>query len=185
MDLGTPVVTGPAGQRWTMYGYFGFYNTPTGNSDYPLDGIPPSAFTPGDWAVEAPGGRDIAAFRIPLRVPPPLAWQNRGTLPPLSGTRDLTLTWDPAGYTPRERITASASSGAAFVSCQAQAVAGSVTIPAALIAQLPRADTGMVQLLLTAVNTSPQLYTMPLVGGGAFPGVSTFSYLEAVTAVWE
>jgi uncharacterized protein (TIGR03437 family) len=182
LDSGTPVVTGPGGVRIPMDGMGGHYTTPLPDSSYKLEAIPPSSFTPGDWAVEVPGGKDISPTRVPLRTPPALLWKNRATLSAVSRTADLVLSWDPAGYTDQEWMQGTFGAGGGFVACQAPATAGSITIPAALISQVPATTAApMVQLLLTSVPATPLLYSAPLVSGGSVPGLSTFSYLEAVT----
>lgn len=182
-DAGTPVVTGPGSVRITMDGNFGHYSTTPSDTSYPLVSLPPSSFAPGDWAVEVPGGKNVAAFRAALRIPPALRWINRATVSPVSRASDLTLQWDPTGYADREWMQGSVGVGAGSVICLAPATAGSITIPASLIAQLPAVTsvTPMVQLLLTPANSSPVVYSVPLVGGGAFPGMATFSYLEVVS----
>jgi uncharacterized protein (TIGR03437 family) len=182
-DAGTPVVTGPGGVRITMDGDFGHYSTTPSDTSYPLDSLPPSSFAPGDWAVEVPGGKNVAAFRAALRIPPALRWINRATVSPVSRASDLTLQWEPTGYADREWMQGSVGVGTGSVICQAPATAGSITIPASLIAQLPAVTsaTPMVELLLTPANSNPVVYSVPLVGGGAFPGIATFSYLEAVS----
>lgn len=182
LDAGTPVVTGPGGVRITMDGSFGHYSTTPSDTTYTLDAIPPSSFVPGDWSVQAPGGNDVAAFHANLRIPPALHWTNRATVSPVSRTSDLILKWDPTGYTDREWMQGSIGVGAGSVICQAPATAGSITIPPALIAQLPATTSAapMVQLLLTPANLNPVLYSVPLVGGGSFPGLATFSHLEMV-----
>jgi hypothetical protein len=75
--------------------------------------------------------------------------------------------------------------GAASVICQAPATAGSITIPASLLAQLPATPTTAtgtprVELLLTPTDANPDLYSVPLAGGSTVPGVATFTYLEMV-----
>jgi hypothetical protein len=74
--------------------------------------------------------------------------------------------------------------GAASVICQAPATAGSITIPASSIAQLPTAPTTAtgtkVELLLTPTDANPDLYSVPLARGGTVPGIATFTYLEFV-----
>ena len=183
-DAGLPVVTGPGGVRITMDGNFGRYSTPPPDASYPLDSLPPSSFAPGDWAVEVPGGKNVAAFHVALRVPPALRWLNRATVSPVSRASDLTLQWDPTGYSDREWMQGSVGVGAGSVTCQAPATAGSITIPSSLIAQLPALTsfTPMVELLLTPANSNPVVYSVPLASGGTFPGIATFSYLEVVSA---
>ena len=182
-DAGRPVVTGPGGVRIVMDGDIGHYSTAPSDTSYPLASLPASPFVAGDWAVEAPGGMNGDAFRTALRVPAPLQWLNRARVSPVSRTSDLTLEWDATGYTNSEWMRGSVGVGAASVTCQAPATAGSITIPASLIAQLPAATnfTPLVELLLTPDNRSPLVYSAPVVGGAAFPGVATFSYLEAVS----
>lgn len=184
LDAGTPVVVGPGGVRLSMSGYGGFYSTSPSATTYALDAIPLSIFAPGDWSVQTSGGRDIAAFQAGLRVPPPLQWTNRATISPVSRTNDLVLKWDPTGYTDREWMLGSIGVGASSVICQAPATAGSITIPASSIMQLPptrKTATGAnVELFLTPTDANPDLYSAPLTGGGTVPGIATFSYLEMV-----
>jgi uncharacterized protein (TIGR03437 family) len=183
-DAGVPVVAGPGGARIPMDGIAGHYSTKPSDATYPLEAVPPSSFVPGDWSVEAPGGRDIAAFQIALRFPPPLRWTNRATISPVSRTNDLILTWDATGYTDREWMQGSIGVGAGSIMCQSPATTGSIIIPASLIAQLPAATTStgtpMVELLLRPPNANPSLYAAPLVTGGSIPGLAIFSYLEMV-----
>jgi hypothetical protein len=112
-----------------------------------------------------------------------MQWTNRASLSPVSRAKDLVLTWNATGYSEREWMRGSIGIGIGYVGCQAPAAAGSITIPASMLAQLPDAKGArpMVQLLLTPSPDNPVLYAVPLVGGGSFPGVATFSYLEAVT----
>jgi uncharacterized protein (TIGR03437 family) len=179
-DAGMPVVTGPGGVRITMAYAFGYYSTTPSDTRYTLDSLPPSSFAPGEWAVEAPGGNIVAAFRTAIRIPPALRWISRTTVSPVSRTSDLTLKWDPSGYTDQEWMQGSVGVSAGSVTCLAPASAGSVTIPTTLIAQLPVPANfpPIVQLQLTPANSNPAVYSAPLVGGGSIPGISTFSYLE-------
>jgi hypothetical protein len=64
---------------WQLRAYFA---TPS-NTTYTLDAIPPSSFVSGDWSVQGPGGKDIAAFRADLRIPPSLHWTNRAAISPV------------------------------------------------------------------------------------------------------
>ncbi len=182
LDAGTVIATGPGGVRLLMGGIFGYYNSAPLQTSYSLDAIPPSPFVTGDWAVETSGGTNVAAFRAALRIPPALRWLNRASVSPVSRSNDLTLRWDPAGYTDQEWMQGSIGLGVGAVICQAPAAAGAITIPASLIAQLPEPTNikPTVQLLLTPDNANPLLYSAPLVGGGTIPGVSTFSFLEVV-----
>ena len=188
-DSGRPEVAGPTGRRWPMEGMFAHFQAMLSDPEqtYDLAAVPPSTLAAGEWAVEAPGGADIAAFRVPLRIAPPLRWLNRAALPRVGRSADLTLSWDPAGYTDRERVRAGLSRGMNGISCEAPATAGSITIPASLIARVPPDARGsaFASLLLVPSNVTPALYSLPLKDGGVVRGVSTFSYLEGVTVTWE
>ena len=182
LDSGRPVVTGPGGERITMEGDYGSFYTVASTDTYTIDAIPPSPLAPGAWKVDVPGGKDIGAFQTGFRVPPPLRWTNRAEVSPVSRSSDLVLKWDPTAYTDREWMQGSLGVGTGYLACQGPASTGSLTIPASLVSQLPTESvaTPMVQLLLTPVNSTPVLYSVPLVAGGTFPGVATFSYLEMV-----
>ncbi len=186
-DSGLPEVAGPVG-RWPMDGQLAHFQAMLSDPDqtYDLAAVPPSSLIPGDWAVEAPGGTDIAAFRIPLRIAPPLRWLNRDAVR-VARSADFTLAWDPAGYTGGERVRAGLSWGLNGISCEAPATAGSITIPAALIERLPADPRGpaMASLLFVPSNLTPSLYSLPLREGGVVRGLATFSYLESVTVTWE
>jgi hypothetical protein len=112
-----------------------------------------------------------------------LRWTNRASVSKVSRAKDLTLTWDRAGYTDREWVQASIYAGSAAADCQAPATAGSITIPASLISQLPDsgAAAARVQLMLAPANSNPTLYAVPLIGGGTFPGVSSFGFLDTAS----
>jgi hypothetical protein len=178
-DAGIPVVTGPGAVRLAMAGSFGYYHTTPSDASYTLDTVPPSPFGPGEWTLRVPGGVDVAASQVVLPIAPALRWTNRATVSPVSRTSDLTLRWDPTGYTDRDGMYGSIGAGGAFVGCQAPAAVGIITMPASLIAQLPASPT-MVTLLLTPVSNNPILYSLPLAKGGSFPGVFTYSYLESI-----
>ena len=186
IESGTPVVTGPGGARITMDGSFGHYTTAPEETTYKADAIPPARFAGGGWSVEVPAGKDVAGFQAVLRTAPALRWTNRASVSPVSRVDDLVLKWDPSGYS-GEWMQGSIGVGASAVICQAPATAGSITIPSSLIAQLPAVATTstgrpMVELLLTPGDGGPTLYQVPLVGGGSFQGVATFSDLEMVWA---
>ena len=183
LDGGVPVVVGSTGVRLPMEGGHGYYSKSFSAMTYTLDAIPASFFATGDWWVEAPGGRDVAAFQASLRIPPILRWTNRASVSTVSRANDLTLTWDRAGYTDREWVQASVHVGSAAADCQTPATAGSITIPASLISQLPDSGAAVarVQLMLTPANRDLALYTVPLIGGGTFPGVSSFGFLDTAS----
>lgn len=178
MDAGQPVLSGP-GVRIPMEGAIAQY-PPLSTATYPLDKVPPSMFLPGIWSVSSQGGRDVGAFQVDLRLPPPLAWTNRATLGPVSRAKDLVLTWDPAGYGESEWMFGSIAIGAEYVECGAPASAGKVTIPASLLAQLSAGSRARVQLVLTP-RGDPVLYSLPRTNGGALFGTAQFGHLEMVT----
>ena len=182
VDSGTPVVTGPGGLRIPMEGFPGYYHSTSQGKNFMLDSIPASIFGPGEWAVEVPGGSYIAAFRAALRVPPALRWINRSTVSPVSRERDLTLKWDPMGYTDQEWVQCNLDSGRSSISCHAPATTGSLSIPASLIAQLstPILFPAMLTLIVAPIDSNPVRYTVPLVKGGVIPGIASFGYLESI-----
>ncbi|MFB3777075.1 MAG: hypothetical protein ACE141_05665 [Bryobacteraceae bacterium] len=183
-DAGLPMVVGSTGVRLPMEGGHGFYSRTFSAMTYVPAAIPASFFVTGDWWVNVPGGKDIAAFQAGLRIPPMLRWTNRASVSTVSREKDLTLTWDSAGYTDREWVQAGVYAGSAAAFCQAPATAGSITIPAALISQLPGGGSAAarVQLTLSPARDEPALYTVPLVGGGTFPGVFSLGYSDTEPA---
>ena len=187
-DSGRPEVAGP-GRRWPMEGEFAHFQAMLSDPEQTYDLAVGAALHARGRRMGRRSARRRRYRRFPRAAPhrAAAALAQPRALPRVGRSADLTLSWDPAGYTDRERVRAGLSRGMNGISCEAPATAGSITIPASLIARVPPDARGpaFASLLLVPSNVTPALYSLPLKDGGVVRGVATFSYLEGVTVTWE
>jgi len=114
--------------------------------------VPDGFFVGGFWTLTAPGGDDIEPFSVPLSVPGPI---RADTPAAVNRSEDLELAWNPEGFTESETMSASVISllpaGEDLeirrfkqAICSAPATAGSITIPARELSQLPATQEGVI-----------------------------------------
>lgn len=180
---GSLVLTGPAGQRLAVSGYFGQYFGATGSTEpagSPAQ-LPPPFFSAGAWALSVSGDDYVADFQQILQLPPELKWTNRDSLTTISRTSDTAITWDPAGYSATDIAGIALRGGSTSeVDCQVPANAGSVTLPRSLLGQLtPTTDA----LLSVGVFSSPKdrlRFNVPTKAGGTMPVVFGYGFGETL-----
>ena len=171
-------VTGPGDFRQRLSG--GYYVTPNSSMRYSLDGVPPSIFVPGEWKLIATGGLPNP-FTTTLRVPPPLRW-DRSSLTDISRAKDLTLRWDPSGYTQREWMAGAILVNNVGVLCRVPATTGSMTIPASFLAAVPQVGSRSAEATLQLSPSSRELSSFDVPWNGTPPGrgLATFVYMETL-----
>lgn len=138
-------LSGPGGTQKMMEAapgaYFGFL---MGSGENPL-----TYFTPGDYTLAGSGGAQVGAFSSTVAVGAPVQWTNAAGLQTLSRGRDQEITWNAGGENDdvlvmgmswRGDITANYEAG--VVVCAERANAGKLTIPGAMLEQLPAAEGG-------------------------------------------
>ena len=135
-------------------------------------------FVPGEWRLNIAAGLS-AAFSTPLLVPPPIRW-NRAGLSPVARTSDLTLRWNTEGYSNREWMAGKIVAGSAGVVYRVPATAGSLTIPAALLARLPASTSNTAVLELFPLTSNLSTFAIPVTNEVEGIGLSTFSYSETI-----
>ena len=98
----------------------------------------------GTWGVAGDGGDDVAPFTAELDVAAPILWTNKDAIARIDRTQDLTVTWKATG----EESGGAVVSGAVVTSgqtdilvsqfaCVAPMSGGTLTVPAAILSQLP------------------------------------------------
>ena len=94
---------------------------------------------PGEFAIAGPGGGGVGAFRWTLQAAPRLEWTNAAAAAAVDRSRDLELRWKPgAGIAVSLAMNVDQESTAsAMTFCVADAARGRLTIPRALLANLP------------------------------------------------
>jgi uncharacterized protein (TIGR03437 family) len=138
------------------------------------DALPPSIFQPGTWQLSAPN------FSQPLQLPPTIQLQNFAALQSIDTTRDLTITWNPSGYSKSDLLllNLAAATSPWFTSssifCHAAAATGSLTIPAAQLQAIPKSAN------LSTFITSSQTpnFRLPQPDGSTQPLQVTYNFWE-------
>lgn len=94
---------------------------------------------PGDFEIAAPGGGGVGAFRWTMQPAPRVEWTNVAAAAVVDRSRDLELRWKPgSGIAVALAMNVDQESTAsAMTFCVADAARGSLTIPRALLANVP------------------------------------------------
>jgi uncharacterized protein (TIGR03437 family) len=118
----------------------------------------PGYMTAGSYTISGPGGADVGAFSAALTLANPLTWSNRASIAEVNRSQGLTVTWTGGDPNTLVNITGSSftlqgstPSGATFI-CWARNSAGSFTVPANILNQLPAS---------TSISQGPISFTQP------------------------
>ena len=154
-----------------------------------LSTLAPSFFSGGTWTINAPGGRNVAAFRQTFTLPPPLRWTNRDSLTTIDRNSDLVIAWDSQGYASTETVTVTLfgsqqpGTNPSALFCSVQAQAGKLTVARDLLQKLPPSDAASLGVSISSDSARPGLFHVPLTSGGDAPvSVSRYSS-ETMTVV--
>jgi hypothetical protein len=108
-----------------------------------LDAVPDSFFGPGTWTLSQAPGKGLTPFSVGLPVGPLLRITNTAELRVIDRHQDAILRWNPQGFSDNQivkvRLNPADPTLPTSLACFAPAQAGSVTIPAALLAGVPSA----------------------------------------------
>lgn len=147
LSTGTLTLSGPKGTR-NLGKAHGTFSAELGQGfSIPLPpGVPPPPstlyFEPGTYRLAASAGEDIGAFDVEFRHNPAV-WNNGNTINGVDRSKDLKLTWTGGAANDIVVITGSSAVDSddlnysrTFI-CVAKASAGSFTVPAYILSQLP------------------------------------------------
>gem|GEM_PF-483265 len=194
LDAGTLTLSGPAAaaSTFTFDRSTGAYSLLLGSAapwvsglELPL-GFPSFDLTPkiapGAYQLTGAGGADVGAFSAAVSIAQPLSLSG-GIPASIDRAKDLTLSW--TGGNPSDLVSVTGISGAIVggtaaapiydawtFTCTATASAGSITVPAALLSQLPATPPSGTGIGYLALGSGPQpasgngLFTAPLTAGG-------------------
>jgi hypothetical protein len=158
--------------------------TSPGNYGIPLSlsgGSP--TITTGKWTIAGPGGKDVGAFTASLTIPQLFTVTSTGVAAgTFSQSQPLTPTWtcsDPTG-----QVIVAVSSGntttgiTGGATCSAVCSAGSYTVPASVLKQLPVSTSGGAQITVFYLPSIAKVATFTA------PGLNTgfFVYADATAA---
>jgi len=172
--------------------YVHFLEPPEPKAD-PSD-LPPPFFSAGVWTFSGPGGSDVAPFQTQLTVPPTIRVVNRDQLETIHRSTDQIISWQAEGYTDRDVMTVTLTSRfpspgmrANSVVCRAPATSGQLTIPAALLQQIPATPgismlAGTLELRLASHPYRRKIVELPLTSGGTEKMVLDYLHRELLAA---
>jgi uncharacterized protein (TIGR03437 family) len=138
--------------------------------------LPAGLYRQGTWQLAA------ADFSQPLPLPAPIQLKNFAALQSIDRTKDLTITWDPTGYSPTDVLTLSLAAplNSWFISsnslCNARASDGFLTVPTAQLQAIPKAVT-----LTVGVAPHPDRnfsFRLPQTDGSTLPLQVLYSFSE-------
>jgi len=149
-DIGSSVtfVSPTATLSMTASGsYFTWANEPA-PADGPLSNLPTPAIAGGKWTFQSSGGTDLGASLFNFSLPAPI--QLAGGVPVMvNHTLDQTITWNGTAFDAGATAFITLGGGTGLVSCLEPADAGSVTIPAGLLAGFSANTIGTLSISLS------------------------------------
>jgi uncharacterized protein (TIGR03437 family) len=188
-DFGAPfLLTGPNGMR-TLTSLFSTVRISYLGGMISNNILPSSLYlNPGSYKLMGFGGTDIGPFSVSFSIPQPLTWTNRDQLASIDRTQPLTISW--TGGDSGQVVTVMGfgedlpTNSSAVFACIASPGAGSLTVPPAILANLPPTRGNPLQskdviYLVTLPGTSMQSFSAK----GLNQGVSMFSLINGKTVV--
>ncbi|HEY4364147.1 MAG TPA: hypothetical protein VGN17_24465 [Bryobacteraceae bacterium] len=182
-------LTGPVSQALSLPATGTFYSY---NGSQPVpppvnspDAVPDSFFAPSSWTLSSPGGKDILPFSVPLVVTPAIRIANADALTLIDTSQDVVVKWNTQGLTANQVVTVSLLS---TVPCTAPAMAGSLTIPAALLlpnVTLPAAAGPWIEATLFPQPGPQSVFRVPRSDGTSIPAVFVQRSVEDIVALIE
>jgi uncharacterized protein (TIGR03437 family) len=152
-DLGSSVTLQNGSTTLSLTGLV--YYSPAGfpaATEGPLSNLPAPVISAGKWTWTSSGGPDLPASSFGFSLPAPFQL-NSGAPVSLNRGQDQTLTWNGANFPAGAVFTASLS-GNVNVSCSAPASAGTLTIPASLLARFSSSFLGTLSIGVSQMGSS-------------------------------
>jgi uncharacterized protein (TIGR03437 family) len=143
LDVGTQIeLTRPGAERVVRSerNVSGYYHARLGMAGVGANRRLPLFLDPGNIVADSPGGKDVGAAHVPLRIPAPLEWIEGDAFDPIDRSRPLTLRWRNA---PDSLIVAVVTNTDAMTTasgtclCVADGGKGALTVPAEFLSHLP------------------------------------------------
>lgn len=153
-DLGDSIALQNGPTMFSLTGGGGNYfptNFPAA-TEGPLGNPPPPVIASGKWTWTSSGGVDLPASSFAFTLPAPFQL-NGGSPLSLNRVQDQTLTWNGPNF-PDESVLTANLSGAVNLSCTAPATAGTLTIPATLLAQFGASSLGTLSIAVSPMGSS-------------------------------
>lgn len=152
-----------------------------------LSSSPAAILAPGTLTVTGPGGADVGTFTTTIASPSPLTWTNRTQITGVDQTQGVTVNWTGADASSQlvaiAGISTNKSAGlTGMFLCTAPAGAGSFSVPARIVANLPSThpggtDTAGVLMVGEANSLAPAKFSAQ----GIDKGYGVFDYFSAKT----
>jgi uncharacterized protein (TIGR03437 family) len=195
LDAGPPItLTGPNGSAASNLGALaGLPQALLGYFGGTIGGVAVNgslALKPGAYQVKSSGGSQVGPFTATMNVPAPITWTGRDNLTTVPRSQPLTISWTGGGASDLvgvagfgEDLPGNAST--AFL-CVAQPGANSITIPPAILANLPATRPNPLQsrdvIYLVSLPGSAITSIQP---SGLDAGAAFFAYVDGKTVIYR
>ena len=147
----------------------------------PVANPPAPVIAGGPWKWYSTGGPDLAASSFGFNIPAPFQLSGSGTIS-MNRSVDQTLTWNGAGFDSGATLSAALPG---YVTCTAPANSGTLTIPAALLAQVPGNSLGTLMITVTEAGSSMPHTQLRLQNGNSLLMLVNYSTGETTPVDFE
>ncbi|MDP9053551.1 MAG: hypothetical protein M3N93_04510 [Acidobacteriota bacterium] len=193
LDAGANIpVSGPGLTAGAVLGKIALTQGPI----YNLTPAPGTLVLGGTYTLTGTGGTQVGPFTISSTLPSSFAVTNWNTITAINRANPLTVNWAGSGFNlviifVQGSTSANSTTNNVAVSCAVQGSLGTYTIPAAALALLPATATGQFSVsagtsgggTVSAVSSTAQTFTPPLVGGGSINYGSLAPFLTATKSL--
>lgn len=131
-------------------------------------------FLPGSWRLSG-GGPDVAPFDWQFSIPPLVEVTNQNEIQRLRMGADPVLRWDGSLYRSGDIVVFRDSTRTSIIECTADARAGEIRIPVALLDARPYLSQLRPSLIVKRRPSSPLLFPLPLANGTTGAGIVTIT----------
>lgn len=175
-DPGMPVTLQSPTTTIVLSNPYGEYypQTPLPWVDGPLSNLPTPAIAGGNWTWQSPGSADLAASSFHFMLPAPVQL-NGGVPVSMNHTQDQTIAWNGAAFDAGATVNISLEGSGPLVSCVAPASAGTITIPAAMLAGVSPNTIGTLTIDLNEAASFLPHAQLQLTNGNTLLTIVSFS----------
>ena len=153
--------------------------------------LPNSAYlAPGSYNVTGTGGNDVGPFKASFTVPQPLAWTDQTQFVQVSRSQPLAIAWTGGQSGQLAGVVGFSvdlpSNSSTVFACLAPAGAHNLTVPAAILTNLPATRPNVLQSksVIYLVSLLPSAATT-LQASGLDAGQVISSYISGKTVIWQ
>jgi uncharacterized protein (TIGR03437 family) len=187
LDGGTPSVAGAG----TITAQSPFYDALLGGNNSAIFSDPTVFNPPNPVTVSMPGGADVGAFHVSVPTASTFQWTNRDSIgPTLNHTQPLTVTWTASGLSNATILIGGGNfdtphNASNLFLCTANASAGTFTVPAWAMANVPATPVSETQPYGNVFVAAPLSAPVSFSASGLDAGFALFGKQFLKSVVWQ